>query len=198
MRTILIVGTVLLIVFVAVFRQQIFIRDPLGKVERNGVAQDAARLYIDYSNDVLVEDAAANRRYLVEGWNGVPGMPKHLACLTALVCWTDATEAQVFPLGKVERNGIAQAGARLYINYSNDVLVEDAAADRRYLVEGWNGVPGVPKHLACLTALACWTDGDEAEVFPLGNGPNQAHAVMSAKEVTFADETGAMVRVQLR
>jgi hypothetical protein len=128
-RTILIGGAVLLVVFVVVFRQRIFVRDPLGKVERNG---------------------------------------------------------------------IAQAGARLYINYSNDVLVEDAAADRRYLVEGWNGVPGVPKHLACLTALACWTDGDEAEVFPLGNGPNQAHAVMSAKEVTFADETGAMVRVQLR
>ena len=129
LRTILIVGTVLLIVFVAVFRQQIFIRDPLGKVERNGVAQDAARLYIDYSNDVLVEDAAANRRYLVEGWNGVPGMPKHLACLTALVCWTDATEAQVFPLG---------------------------------------------------------------------SHPNQVRAVMSAKEVTFADETGAAMRVQLR
>ena len=63
MRTILIGGAVLLVVFVVVFRQRIFIRDPLGKVERNGIAQDGARLYINYSNDVLVEDAAANRRY---------------------------------------------------------------------------------------------------------------------------------------
>lgn len=129
MRKILIVGMLLLVVFAAVFRQRIFLRDPLGKVERNGIAQD---------------------------------------------------------------------GVRVYINYSDDVLVEDVAADRRYLVEGWNGVPGVPKHLACLTALACWTDADEAEVFPLGRAPNQARAVMSAKEVTFADEMGAGMRVELR
>lgn len=129
MKTILIVGTVLLVIFVAVFRQRIFLRDPLGKVERNGIAQD---------------------------------------------------------------------GVRVYINYSNDVLVEDAAADKRYLVEGWNGVPGVPKHLACLTALVCWTDANEASAFPLENPPNHVRAVMSAKEVTFADETGAGVRVTLR
>lgn len=129
MRTILIVGTALLILFVVVFRQRIFLRDPLGKVERNGIAQD---------------------------------------------------------------------GARVYINYSNDILVEDAAENRRYLVEGWNGIPGVPKHLACLTALVCWTDADEAAVFPLGSAPDQAHALMSAKEVTFADETSAGMKVDLR
>jgi hypothetical protein len=129
LRKILVIGVLLLVVFVAVFRQRIFLRDPLGKVERNGIAQD---------------------------------------------------------------------GARVYINYSNDVLVEDAAAGRRYLVEGWNGVPGEPKHLACLTALACLTDADEAAVFPLRSTPNQGRAVMSAKEVTFADETGAVMKVELR
>jgi hypothetical protein len=129
LRTILIGGAVLLIVFAVVFRQRIFVRDPLGKVERNGIAQD---------------------------------------------------------------------GARLYINYSNDVLVEDAGVGRRYLVEGWNGVPGVPKQLACLTGLVCWTDAAEAEGFSLGNAPNQVHAAMSAKEVSFDDETGAAMKVQLR
>jgi hypothetical protein len=102
------------------------------------------------------------------------------------------------PLGKVDRNGIAQNGTRVYINYSNDILVEDAEANRRYLVEGWNQVPGVPKHLACFTALACWTDATEATVFPLGDAPNQVRAVMSAKEVTFADETGVVMKVELR
>jgi hypothetical protein len=129
LRLILIAGALLLVVFVAVFHQRIFLRDPLGKVERNGIAQD---------------------------------------------------------------------GARVYINYSNDVLVEDAAAGKRYLVEGWNGVPGVPKHLACLTALACLTDADEAAVFPLRSTSNQGRAAMSAKEVTFADETGAVLKVELR
>ena len=129
MRKILIVGTVLLVIFVIVFRQRLFLRDPLAKVERNGIAQD---------------------------------------------------------------------GARVYINYTNDILVEDAAADKRYLVEGWNGVPGVPKHLACLTGLVCLTDADQAAVFPFTSAPNQTRAAMSAKEVTFADETGAGLKVELR
>ena len=129
MRKILIVGTLLLAVFVVVFRQRIFVRDPLGKVERNGVAQD---------------------------------------------------------------------GARLYINYSNDVLVEDAAQHRFVLVQGWSGLPGVPQHLFCFTGLMCWTDADKAAVFPVSGVGNKTPAVMSAKEVTFVDESGAGVRVKLR
>lgn len=129
MRKILIIGTLLLAIFVAVFRQRIFVRDPLGKVERNGVAQDGTRLFINYSNDVLVEDAAQHRFVLVQGWSGLPGVPQHLFCLTGLVCWTDADKAAVFP------------------------------------VEGVGG---------------------------------RTRAVMSAKEVTFVDESGASVRVGLR
>ena len=98
MRKILIAGTVLLVVFVAVFRQRIFVRDPLGKVERNGVAQDGTRLYINYSNDVLVEDSARHQFVLVQGWNGLPGVPQHLFCLTGMMCWTDADRAAVFPV----------------------------------------------------------------------------------------------------
>jgi hypothetical protein len=128
-RNFLIVTTVLLIIFVAVFRQRIFLRDPLGKVERNGIRQD---------------------------------------------------------------------GMRVFINYSNDVLLEDTARNNRYLVEGWSKAPGVPKHLACLTGLACWTEANEAEVYPLGTAPNQAGAVMTSKEIMFEDETGAAIRVELR
>ena len=129
MRKYLVVAVVLFAVFVAVFRQRIFVRDPLGSVEKNGIAQDTTRVFI---------------------------------------------------------------------NYGNDVLVQDTAAGRFVLVEGWNRVPGVPKHLACFTGLACWTDADEAGVLPLGGEPDAARAVMSAKEITFVDETGAGFRVTLR
>jgi hypothetical protein len=129
LKRILIVGTLLLLVVVAVFRQRIFVRDPLGRVERNGVAQD---------------------------------------------------------------------GTRLYINYSNDVLVEDAARHQFVLVQGWNALPGVPKHLFCLTGMMCWTDGDKAAVFPVEGVGGRTPSVMSAKEVTFVDEAGAKVRVGLR
>ena len=129
MKRILIVGTLLLVVFVLVFRQRIFVRDPLGKVERNGVAQD---------------------------------------------------------------------GTRVYINYSNDVLVEDSARHQFVLVQGWSTLPGVPQHLFCLTGLVCWTDSDKAAVFPVEGVGGRTAAVMSAKEVTFVDESGARVRVGLR
>jgi hypothetical protein len=129
LRKILIVGTLLLAIFVAVFRQRIFVWDPLGKVERNGVALDGSRLFINYSNDVLMEDVAQHRFVLVQGWSGLPGVPQHLFCLTGMVCWTDAAQAAVFP------------------------------------IEGVGG---------------------------------RTRAVMSAKEVTFVDESGAGVKVRLR
>jgi hypothetical protein len=129
LRKILIVGALLLLIFVAVFRQRIFVRDPLGKVERNGVAQD---------------------------------------------------------------------GMRLYINHSNDVLVEDTERHQFVLVQGWSALPGVPQHLFCLTGLMCWTDGDKATVFPVEGVGGRTRAVMSAKEVTFVNESDVKVRVELR
>jgi hypothetical protein len=129
LKKILISGTLLLAVFVAVFRQRIFLRDPVGKVQRNGVAQD---------------------------------------------------------------------GARVYINYSNDVLVEDSASHEFVLVQGWSSLPGAPQHLFCFTGLMCWTDADRATVFPLEGVGGRTRAVMSAKEVTFLDGSGAAARVELR
>jgi hypothetical protein len=129
LKKILIVGTLLLVVFVAMFRQRIFVRDPLGKVERSGVAQD---------------------------------------------------------------------GTRVYINYSNEVLVEDSARHQFVLVQGWNALPGVPQHLFCLTGLMCWTDADRAAVFPVEGEGGRTPAALSAKEVTFVDESGAKIRVALR
>ncbi len=99
MSKIVFAGVVLIAVFVAVFRERIFLRDPLGKVERNGVAQDEARVYINYSNDVLLEDAATHGFVLVQGWSKTSGVPQHLSCLTGLACWTDADRAAVLPLG---------------------------------------------------------------------------------------------------
>jgi hypothetical protein len=129
LRKIMVVGTLLLVVLVAVFRQRIFLRDPLGKMERNGVAVD---------------------------------------------------------------------GARLFINFSNDVLVEEPGTERRYLVQNWSRVPGVPKSLGCLQTLVCWTDADQAAVFPLDGKGSGTQAVMTSKAVTFTDENGAGIRVQLR
>jgi hypothetical protein len=129
LKKILIVGALLFAIFVGVFRQRIFLRDPLGKVQRNGAVQD---------------------------------------------------------------------GVRLYINYSNDVMVEDSASHTFVLVQGWSALPGVPQHLFCFTGLMCWTDADKATVFPAEGIGGKTKATMSGKEVTFIDESGAAVRVELR
>ena len=52
-------------------------------------------------------------------------------------------------------------------------------------------MPGIPQHLFCLTGLVCRTEADWAAVFPLEGVGGKTPAVMSAKEVTFVDESGA-------
>ena len=96
-------------------------------------------------------------------------------------------------LGKVERDDVRVEGARVFINYSNDVLVEEG--NTFYLVQGWNRVPGVPKHLSCLRAIVCWTEADRAESVPVAGA---AGVAMSSKAVSFTDGSGARVRVSLR
>ena len=87
------------VVLLAINRQRLFLRDPLGTVKRNGVVVDGARVYINYSNDVLVEETAEPRIYMVQRWNKLPGIPKELTCLRGLMCWTDADHARMAPLG---------------------------------------------------------------------------------------------------
>jgi hypothetical protein len=105
------------------------------------------------------------------------------------------------PIAKVERNGQPQPEYRVYLNYFNDILVEDLAQDRRYLVQARDGVPmvpGIPGHLGCVRGLACLTDENYAATEPLG-GKRYAPAVeMTSAYVTFADADGASIRVSLR
>ncbi len=102
------------------------------------------------------------------------------------------------PLGVLERNGVQQAGAQVYINYSNDVLVQDATETRRFLVQAVTRMPGVPVHLACIRWVACLTQANSAPVIPLGGSGYLPQVVMSGGQVEFEDGDGSMVRVALR
>ncbi len=99
MKRLFVLVVLAFVVLVAINRQRLFLRDPLGTVKRNGAVIDGARVYINYSNDVLVEETVEPRTYMVQGWNKLPGVPKQLNCLRGLVCWTDADHAQMVPLG---------------------------------------------------------------------------------------------------
>ncbi|MBS1821413.1 MAG: hypothetical protein JST61_05500 [Acidobacteria bacterium] len=98
MRKLIALIAVALVVLLALNRQRVFIRNPLAKVKRNGVQVEGARVYINYSNDVLVEGPEGQPTYIVQTWNRVPGNPTALTCLRGIVCWTDADHARMVPL----------------------------------------------------------------------------------------------------
>jgi hypothetical protein len=97
-KKLLVLCLVALVVVAVVYRQRIFLRDPLGKVERNGVRLEGANVFINYYNEVLIEVPNLAQRYLVQR-GSVPGTPKNLSCLRGVMCWTDADVATVAPLG---------------------------------------------------------------------------------------------------
>ena len=84
------------VVFVVVYRQRIFVRDPLATVTRDGVTMGNVQVMINYTNDVLLTDGSKPERrlYLVQNWNKaaeVPAVP--LRCIYGVACMTDADQA---------------------------------------------------------------------------------------------------------
>jgi hypothetical protein len=66
-------------------------------------------------------------------------------------------------------NEVKQAGAQVYINYENDVLLvqADRSGEHRTLVQNWSKMPGTPVELHCLGWTACMTDMDRAPTIPV-------------------------------
>jgi hypothetical protein len=105
------------------------------------------------------------------------------------------------PIATVERNGMQVSGVRVYLNYFNDILVEDTGTNERYLVQARDGaplVPGLPLHLTCLRGMACLTQRDYAPTIPLAGAGYDPQVVMTSAYVTFTDGAGSAVRVELR
>lgn len=99
------------------------------------------------------------------------------------------------PLGKVERNGVAVADARVFINYSNDVLVQEDSGRRMFVVQNYNRLPGSPAGLNCIQGMLCITPSDQAVS---GTADPGKQADMSDREVSFTDLLGSRVHVQIR
>jgi hypothetical protein len=117
MGKILAVVTLFLVIFVALNRQRIYLRDPLAAVYHNEVKEDGARVFINYSNDVLVQsgDFTHTKEILVQGWNGVPGIPVEMLCLQGLACLAQANHAPM----------VGWSGARTAVMTSKQISFED-------------------------------------------------------------------------
>jgi hypothetical protein len=105
MRKLLVVALIAIVVALVIFRQRLFLRDPIAKVERDGTEQKEYRVYLNYFNDILVEDLEGNRRILVQAKDDkpmVPGVPMHLQCVSRMACLTEVNFAPTVPLAGEE------------------------------------------------------------------------------------------------
>ena len=107
------------------------------------------------------------------------------------------------PLATVYRDDVKQSGVQVFINYSNDVLLEQDAEPGSYqiLVQGWNKMPGTPGVLKCIRWMVCLADADHATTFPIewnGKGRYDPKVAMTSRELSFVAGDGATIKVQLR
>ena len=81
------------VVFVVWNRQRMYVRDPLGSVVRDGVKERGAQVYINYSNDVLLENYNAPMYVTVVQHGDHVGTPAVVHCVAFVVCLLDADVA---------------------------------------------------------------------------------------------------------
>ena len=85
--------------FVISHRGTLYLRDPLGKVSIDGVKKDGALVYINYSNDVVLDhpDVVGGRMIVQHGEHA--GTPEPLACFRKFACMTaDNVAALTVPM----------------------------------------------------------------------------------------------------
>jgi hypothetical protein len=100
------------------------------------------------------------------------------------------------PLGSVIRDGVKENGAQVFINFSNDVLLENDKAPM-YVTLVQHGQPvGTPAKLGCIHYVVCMTDADVAML--IAPEPGAAIQSMSSKAVDFRDAAGRATVVKLR
>lgn len=106
------------------------------------------------------------------------------------------------PLATVYRNDAQQGDVQVYINYSDDVLLEQDVETGAYriLVQNWNQMPGTPAELLCIHWMVCLTRDDHAPASPLlhtGKGKYDPKVTMTSREVSFIDGDGSKLRIEL-
>jgi hypothetical protein len=102
MKIIIALILLLLIVFVVVDRNRIYVRDPLGSVTRAGIKEAGTQVFVNFAGDALIENDNAPM-YIVLVQHTQIGEPSKLSCAHWLACLTDADIATLAPQVHVAR-----------------------------------------------------------------------------------------------
>ena len=81
------------IVFVVYDSNRLYVRDPLGSMMRNGAKEPGAQVYINFSNEVMIENDNSPAYTMLVQHNNHAGSPVELRCIHWLLCMTDADTA---------------------------------------------------------------------------------------------------------
>jgi len=90
LKKLILLLVLLFIVFVVYNRQRLYLRDPLANVTHDGVKEDGTQVFINYSNDVLLENDNPPMYVKVIQHNNHVGLPVALKCVHFVVCLADA------------------------------------------------------------------------------------------------------------
>ncbi len=100
------------------------------------------------------------------------------------------------PIATLTRNGVKEGGAQIFINYDNDVLIENDRSPMYLNIVQHDQPVGAPDILKCIHYLLC-----RAREYPAPQAlalPGARVEAMTPKQVRFRDEAGREVVVQLR
>ena len=98
MKKLIALLVILLVVFVVVERKRVFVRDPLASVTRAGDKVPGQQVYINFYNDVLLENDNPPMLVMIVEKGQPVGVPTKLRCIHWLACLTDADNATAIPL----------------------------------------------------------------------------------------------------
>ena len=98
MKKLIALLVILLIVFVVVERKRVYVRDPLASVTRSGEKVSGEQVYINFYNDVLLENDNPPMLVMVVEKDQPVGVPTKLRCIHWVACLTDADAASALPL----------------------------------------------------------------------------------------------------
>ena len=116
---------VILMGFIIVNRERVFVRDPLATVYRSttpdpaeAVKQSGVQVYINYSNDVLLlhEDEPGRYNLLVQHWNQTPGTPVQMRCIHWMACLTDADHAALIAAPSADSENVQMTDREVSFN----------------------------------------------------------------------------------
>src|SRR5450631_3965237 len=100
MKKILLLMFIALIVWIVVYRERVYLRNPVATVYREDVKQSGVQVYFNYLNDVLLikDSDPGGYRILVQNWDRTPGTPLRLICLPWTACFTEAETVPILPM----------------------------------------------------------------------------------------------------